>query len=69
MDYYLAILVLSVGLSVNLIIACQFGSEVIQEVYDRFELFRKTKAFDPTNSTTVLDQYHFYKHDGVNTLA
>lgn len=69
MDIYLVLLVLSVSTLANLITACEFGSEAIQAVYDRYELFRKTKAFDPTDSKTPLEEYQFYNDDGVNRLA
>lgn len=50
--------------------SCQFGNEAIQGIYDRFELFRKTKAFDPTDPTVQLTQYSYYESgDGTKRLA
>ncbi|KAG4065639.1 hypothetical protein HA402_012629 [Bradysia odoriphaga] len=68
MNYYFALIALSVSSVAHLTNACQFGSEAIQEVYDRFELF-KTKAFDPTDPTVPLKQYQFYNDNGVRRLA
>ncbi|XP_037032761.1 uncharacterized protein LOC119071800 [Bradysia coprophila] len=69
MGYYLALLVLSVSTLAHFTNACQFGSEAIQEVYDRFEIFRKTKAFDPTDPKVPLKQYQFYNDNGNRRLA
>ncbi|KAJ6641581.1 hypothetical protein Bhyg_06521, partial [Pseudolycoriella hygida] len=43
--------------------SCKFGNDAIQEVYDRFELFRKNKAFDPTDPNVPLEQYSFIDSD------
>lgn len=48
---------------------CQFGNDAIQAVYDRFELFRKTKAFDPNDPTVPLEQYSFSDIDITKRLA
>ncbi|XP_037032751.1 uncharacterized protein LOC119071791 [Bradysia coprophila] len=69
---HLILLVLSVSVMAFTSNACQFGSEAIQTVYDRFELFRTTKAFDPTDPKVPLQQYsflHSYKDDGEMRLA
>ncbi|KAG4065606.1 hypothetical protein HA402_012596 [Bradysia odoriphaga] len=66
---HLVLLVLSVSAMAFTSNACQFGSEAIQTVYDRFELFRKTKAFDPADSKIPLEQYQFYNNDGEKRLA
>ncbi|XP_037047194.1 uncharacterized protein LOC119081981 isoform X2 [Bradysia coprophila] len=47
--------------------ACQFGSEGIQTVYDRFELFKKTKAFD--TAKIPLEKYSFINNDVEKRLA
>lgn len=62
----LALLLASMMASVN---SCEFGNEAIQGLYDRFELFRKTKAFDPTNHEIPLTQYSYYETDGTKRLA
>jgi len=49
--------------------SCQFGNEAIQSVYDRFKLFRDTKAFDPTDPKVPLTQYSYYDTDGTKRLA
>ncbi|XP_037032756.1 uncharacterized protein LOC119071796 [Bradysia coprophila] len=66
---HLVLFVLSVSAMAFTSNACQFGSEAIQTVYDRFELFRKTKAFDPADSKIPLEQYQFYNNDGEKRLA
>ncbi|XP_037032759.1 uncharacterized protein LOC119071799 isoform X2 [Bradysia coprophila] len=66
---HLLLIVLSVNAMAFTSNACQFGSEAIQEVYDRFELFRKTKAFDPTSPKVPLQKYQFYNDNGDKRLA
>ncbi|KAG4078392.1 hypothetical protein HA402_013102 [Bradysia odoriphaga] len=48
---------------------CQFGSEAIQTVYNRYELFRKTKAFDPDDAKVPLGHYSYLDKDGEERLA
>lgn len=66
MKYHLVLLLASVMASVH---SCRFGNDAIQALYDRFELFRKTKAFDPTDPTIQLTQYSYYETAGTKRLA
>jgi len=66
MKCHLVLLLVSMMASVN---TCEFGNDAIQSLYDRFEIFRKTKAFDPTNSDIPLTQYSYYETDGTKRLA
>ncbi len=61
MKYHLIMMFASMMLYVN---SCEFGNDAIQSMYDRFELFRKTKAFDPSDATIPLTQYSYYESDG-----
>ncbi|KAJ6642259.1 hypothetical protein Bhyg_07206 [Pseudolycoriella hygida] len=65
----LVLLMLSVCVMAYTPEACQFGTDAIQAVYDRFELFKQTKAFDPADSTIPLEQYSYYDDDGEKRLA
>ncbi|XP_037037814.1 uncharacterized protein LOC119075471 [Bradysia coprophila] len=64
---YLMFFVLSVSVLTS--DACQFGSEAIQRVYDRFELFKKAKSFDPANATVPLENYFFINNNGEKRLS
>ncbi len=70
MNLYLVLLALQlVSAMANKVNDCQFGNDVIQAVYDRFESFRKTKAFDPAESNIPLEQYSFSDIDTIKRLA
>ncbi|KAG4076602.1 hypothetical protein HA402_001889 [Bradysia odoriphaga] len=49
--------------------ACQFESEAIQPVYDRFVIFKKAKAFDPADATVPLEKYLFINNNGEKRLG
>ncbi|KAJ6642221.1 hypothetical protein Bhyg_07168 [Pseudolycoriella hygida] len=65
----LVLLMLSVCVMAYTPEACEFGSDAIQEVYDRFELFKQTKAFDPANSTIPLEKYFYNDNNGEKAIA
>ncbi|KAG4068471.1 hypothetical protein HA402_004812 [Bradysia odoriphaga] len=65
----LILIVLSVSAMAFASDECQFGSEAIQTIYDRYELFKKTKAFDPADSKIPLEQYSFYDNGSDKRLA
>ncbi|XP_037044204.1 uncharacterized protein LOC119080086 [Bradysia coprophila] len=66
---YLILLLLSVSAMAYGPPDCHYDSAFIQAFYDKYELFKKTKAFDPADSKIPLEKYQFYVNGGISNLA